>query len=304
MICYKKRIKKQYIIMVKKIILFLIGIMIVSCNSTKPIVRTTSKSKPKSTTTTTKNKPVVQNTTTKTTPENKTTTSSTNGKEVQLEATSNVRTYEEEIKLYVADFSEIAKNNMKTHGIPASIILAQGILESGAGKGKLAISANNHFGIKCHTGWTGDSVRHDDDAEQECFRKYNQAAESYKDHSLFLTSRSRYASLFNLDKGDYESWAKGLKAAGYATDVKYPDKLIGLIERFELYKYDNEVLNRNYIPVKKDPLVEISEGYYTIQQGDTLYSLSKKFSLSVDDLKKMNNLSDNAISIGQKIKIK
>jgi hypothetical protein len=107
-----------------------------------------------------------------------------------------------------------------------------------------------------------------------------------------------------LDKGDYQSWARGLKTAGYATDVKYPDKLIGLIERFELYKYDNEVLNRNYIPVKKDPELEISEGYYTIQQGDTLYSLSKKFNQSVEDLKKMNNLVDNTISVGQKIKIK
>ena len=149
--------------MIKKITLFLIGIMIVGCNSTKPIVRTTSKSKPKTTTTTTKKKPVAQNSTTKTNPENKTTTSSTNGKEVQLEATSNVRTYEEEIKLYVANFSEIAKSNMKTHGIPASIILAQGILESGAGTGTLCRKANNHFGIKCHKDWTGPGVKHDDD---------------------------------------------------------------------------------------------------------------------------------------------
>jgi LysM repeat protein len=107
-----------------------------------------------------------------------------------------------------------------------------------------------------------------------------------------------------LDKGDYEAWAKGLKDAGYATDRKYPDKLIGLIERFELYKYDNEVLSRKYVPIKKDSLVENSEGLYTIQQGDTLYSLSKKFNLSIEDLKKLNDLSDNAINIGQKIKIK
>jgi LysM repeat protein len=193
---------------------------------------------------------------------------------------------------------------MKSHGVPASITLAQGILESGAGKGKLALAANNHFGIKCHKGWTGDSVKHDDDAEQECFRKYEQPQESYKDHSLFLTSRPRYATLFVLDKGDYQGWAKGLKAAGYATDVKYPDKLIGLIERFELYKFDNEVLQRNYIPIKKDPLVEISEGYYTIQQGDTLYSLSKKFKLTVEELLKINNLSSSTISVGQTIKIK
>ena len=285
--------------MIKKIALLLIVVLVASCNSTRPVVRTTSKSKPKTTTT---KKPVAQNPSTKsTTPkasgENK-------GNEVQLEATSNIRTYDDEIKLYISNFQEIAKNNMKSHGIPASITLAQGILESGAGKGKLAQAANNHFGIKCHTGWTGESVKHDDDAAQECFRKYNHPSESYRDHSLFLTSRSRYANLFKLDKGDYEAWAKGLKDAGYATDRKYPDKLIGLIERFELYKYDNEVLSREYVPVKKDFLVENSEGLYTIQQGDTLYSLSKKFNLSVEDLKKLNDLSDNAINIGQKIKIK
>jgi flagellum-specific peptidoglycan hydrolase FlgJ len=285
--------------MIKKIALLLIVVLVASCNSTRPVVRTTSKSKPKTTTT---KKPVAQNASTKsTTPiasgENK-------GNEVQLEATSNIRTYDDEIKLYISNFQEIAKNNMKSHGIPASITLAQGILESGAGKGKLAQAANNHFGIKCHTGWTGESVKHDDDAAQECFRKYNHPSESYRDHSLFLTSRSRYANLFKLDKGDYEAWAKGLKDAGYATDRKYPDKLIGLIERFELYKYDNEVLSREYVPVKKDSLVENSEGLYTIQQGDTLYSLSKKFNLSVEDLKKLNDLSDNAINIGQKIKIK
>jgi flagellum-specific peptidoglycan hydrolase FlgJ len=286
--------------MIKKIGLFLMMLLVLSCTSSKSIIRTTSNTK----TSTTKNKKSVSKSESGTSKTQTTSDKSTNGAEIQLEATSNVRTYEEEIKLYVANFHEIAKNNMKTHGIPASIILAQGILESGAGKGKLAQSANNHFGIKCHTGWTGDSVKHDDDAEQECFRKYNQPSESYKDHSLFLTSRSRYATLFKLDKGDYQSWARGLKAAGYATDVKYPDKLIGLIERFELYKYDNEVLSRNYVPVKKDPVLEISEGYYTIQQGDTLYSLSKKFNQSVEDLKKMNNLIDNTISIGQKIKIK
>jgi flagellum-specific peptidoglycan hydrolase FlgJ len=286
--------------MINKIGLILMMLLVLSCSSSKSIIRTTSNTK----TSTTKNKKSVSKSESVTSKTQTTSDKSTNGAEIQLEATSNVRTYEEEIKLYVANFNEIAKSNMKTHGIPASIILAQGILESGAGKGKLAQSANNHFGIKCHKGWTGDSVKHDDDAEQECFRKYAQASESYKDHSLFLTTRSRYATLFKLDKGDYQSWARGLKAAGYATDVKYPDKLIGLIERFELYKYDNEVLDRNYVPVKKDPVLEISEGYYTIQQGDTLYSLSKKFNLTVEDLKKMNNLVDNTISIGQKIKIK
>ena len=286
--------------MIKKISLVFLVFLILSCTSSRSVVRTTSKTK----TTSAKKKVVSTKDTKQSKAQIDSNQKSKNGDEIELQATSNVKTYEEEIKLYVASFHEIAKNSMKTHGIPASIILAQGILESGAGKGKLAQSANNHFGIKCHKGWTGDSVKHDDDAEQECFRKYTQPSESYKDHSLFLTSRSRYATLFKLDKGDYQSWARGLKSAGYATDVKYPDKLIGLIERFELYKYDNEVLDRNYVPVKKDPVLEISEGYYTIQQGDTLYSLSKKFNLTVEDLKKMNNLVDNTISLGQKIKIK
>ena len=285
--------------MIKKIVLLLVVTFAMSCNSTKSVTKTTSKSK----TTAIKKKPTpVASTPKPIAPQ--TTTPTTTRTEVQLEATSNVRTYDDEIRFYIADFSEIAKSNMKTHGIPASITLAQGILESGAGKGKLAQSANNHFGIKCHTGWNGESVKHDDDAAQECFRKYTHASESYRDHSLFLTSRSRYASLFKLDKGDYESWAKGLKAAGYATDIKYPAKLIGIIERFDLYKYDNEVLSRNFALVKKDPVVELAEGNYTVQQGDTLYSLARKFNRSVADLKRINNLSDNALSIGQKIRTK
>ena len=281
-----------------KLALFLLGLFVVSCTSSRPVVRTTTKPK-----VTTKKQPVVTQTKPVNTKPNTTTNPKTDT-QVSLEATSNVKTYAEEIQFYVDNFKEIAKNNMKTHGIPASITLAQGILESGAGKGKLAQSANNHFGIKCHTGWTGESVKHDDDAAQECFRKYEHPSESYRDHSLFLTTRTRYSNLFKLDKGDYEAWAKGLKAAGYATDIKYPEKLIGLIERFELYKYDNEVLSRDFKPVKKEVIVAQGGDYYTIQQGDTLYSLSKRFNLTVDDLKKLNNMSDNAIAIGQQIKIK
>ncbi|UGS23101.1 glucosaminidase domain-containing protein [Flavobacterium channae] len=288
-----------------KFALFIFALLVVSCNSTKPVVRTTSKPKVVS-----KKQPVTQTKTNPTTTKPNTntntstpTTTKTNS-EVNLEATSNVKTYAEEIQSYVSNFKDIAMNNMRVHGIPASITLAQGILESGAGKGKLAMSANNHFGIKCHTGWTGESVKHDDDAAQECFRKYEHPSESYRDHSLFLTSRPRYSSLFKLDKGDYESWAKGLKAAGYATDVKYPDKLIGLIERFELFKYDTEVLGNQPKPVKKEVVVAQGGDFYTIQQGDTLYSLSKRFNLSVDAIKKLNNMSDNTISIGQQIKLK
>lgn len=293
-----------------KLALFLLALLVVSCTSSRPVVRTTTKPK-----VTTKKQPVTQTKPgTKTTSKPVVVTSSTKSEttdskpktdsEVSLVATSNVKTYAEEIQIYVANFKEIAQNNMRAHGIPASVTLAQGILESGAGKGKLALSANNHFGIKCHKEWTGESVKHDDDAAQECFRKYEHPAESYRDHSLFLTSRPRYSNLFKLDKGDYESWAKGLKAAGYATDVKYPDKLIGLIERFELYKYDNEVLSRDFKPAKKEEIIAQGGDYYTIQQGDTLYSLSKKFNLTVDNLKKLNNMSDNAISIGQQIKLK
>ena len=148
-----------------------------------------------------------------------------------LEATQKVKVTTEMVLAYIAQFASTAKNNMTKNGIPASIILAQGILESGAGTGDLSVQANNHFGIKCHKEWTGESVKHDDDSLQECFRKYIHAEESYRDHSLFLTTRKHYAPLFLLPKNDYKAWAKGLKSAGYATDVKYPDKLITLIEK-------------------------------------------------------------------------
>ena len=126
---------------------------------------------------------------------------------------------------YLALFSVVAQEEMRLYSIPASITLAQGILESNSGRGRLSVEANNHFGIKCHD-WTGARIYHDDDSLQECFRKYNDAKYSYRDHSLFLTTRSRYSKLFDLDKDDYKAWAKGLKAAGYATDSKYPHKLI------------------------------------------------------------------------------
>jgi flagellum-specific peptidoglycan hydrolase FlgJ len=221
-------------------------------------------------------------------------------------STSKTVVYTEVVKEYVEQYKDIAKSNMKNYGIPASIILAQGILESGAGKGSLALKANNHFGIKCHVGYTGESVFHDDDAPQECFRKYNDPAESYKDHSLFLTSRPRYASLFALDKGDYEAWARGLKEKGYATDPKYPEKLITYIEKYNLHQYDSEVLGVAYVP-KPNPIdtskVEASN-LHEVQKQDTLYSISKKYNLTVEALKLKNNLTDNAISIGQKLIIK
>ena len=191
---------------------------------------------------------------------------------------------------YVKFYSNIAMDEMIQFGIPASITLAQGILESGAGKGRLAVQANNHFGIKCHD-WNGKKIYHDDDEEQECFRKYDNPEYSYRDHSLFLTNRGRYSFLFDLKKDDYKQWAKGLKKAGYATDPKYPQKLIDLIQRYQLYKYDNIVLKKKNKP-------------YKVKKGDTLFSISKKFNMPVYAIIELNDLKGNNLSIGQVIMIK
>ena len=145
---------------------------------------------------------------------------------------------DDQINLYIKKYAPAATKNMRFYKIPASITLAQGILESGHGQSTLAKKANNHFGIKCHKGWKGKSISHDDDAKDECFRSYKNPLRSYKDHSLFLVERDRYSSLFKLNRKDYKSWAIGLKAAGYATDPKYAEKLISLIERFKLNRFD------------------------------------------------------------------
>ncbi len=138
---------------------------------------------------------------------------------------------------YVQQYKNIAIDQMKRYKIPASITLAQGLLESGGGKSMLAVKANNHFGIKCHTDWTGGRIYKDDDAKNDCFRVYSSAKESYEDHSKFLT-RSRYARLFTYDPLDYKAWAKGLKECGYATLSTYAERLIKIIETYELYQYD------------------------------------------------------------------
>ena len=191
---------------------------------------------------------------------------------------------------YVKYYSSIAMDEMIQFGIPASITLAQGILESGAGKGRLAVQANNHFGIKCHD-WNGKKIYHDDDEEQECFRKYDNPEYSYRDHSLFLSNRGRYSFLFDLKKDDYKQWAKGLKKAGYATDPKYPQKLIDLIQRYQLYKYDNIVLKKKNKP-------------YKVKKGDTLFSISEKFNMSIDAIIELNNLEGENLIVGQVIMIK
>ena len=205
---------------------------------------------------------------------------------------------------YIDTFSEVAQLEMQAYGIPASITLAQGLLESGFGKGKLAMKTNNHFGIKCHTGWKGDYDFHDDDEKGECFRKYNHPMYSYRDHSLFLVNRSRYAFLFDYNNNEYKKWAKGLSKAGYATDKKYPQKLISLIERYELYKFDVASAGVNYKRNQAIITQNSSMRVHTVEKGDTLYSLSKKYFVSVDALKRMNKLRGNTISIGQKLILK
>lgn len=140
---------------------------------------------------------------------------------------------------YIKQWSPTAMSNMDEFGVPASIILAQGLLESGAGNSDLARNGNNHFGIKCH-GWKGDKIYHDDDKKGECFRKYASAQESFDDHVKFLKGSSRYASLFELKSDNYKGWAKGLKSAGYATNPKYPQLLINIIEKNELHRFDNK----------------------------------------------------------------
>ena len=204
--------------------------------------------------------------------------------------------YSELVANYIKEYADIAKEEMLQYGIPASITLAQGILESGAGVGELTLKANNHFGIKCHTGWEGDRVYHDDDERQECFRKYNDPKYSYRDHSLFLTQRSRYQDLFKLRKDDYKGWAKGLRKAGYATDPRYPDKLIGIIERYDLEKYDEAVLGKKGSSTNPD---DSKISTYSVQAGDTLYSISRQFNITVETLKDYNGLRNNDISIGQ-----
>lgn len=205
-------------------------------------------------------------------------------------------------KEYVKKFAPIAMREMQLYKIPASITLAQGILESGSGRSPLAIRSNNHFGIKCHRGWKGKSVTHDDDEIGECFRKYKYPETSYEDHSKFLTSRKRYSRLFRLKITDYRGWAYGLKRAGYATDPRYPNKLISLIKKFNLARYDKEAFATHKPEPKLAPVQkQLSTNYYQVRKGDTLYSIAKRHNITVKNLKKLNNLTNNTISIGQQL---
>ena len=193
---------------------------------------------------------------------------------------------------YIKKYRELAVEEMKKYHIPASITLAQGLLESGAGQSELARKSNNHFGIKCGGDWRGKTVSHDDDARGECFRAYKHPKDSYEDHSRFLVGRPRYASLFKLKITDYKGWARGLKKAGYATNPSYADQLIGIIELYELYKYDE----KNYLKwIKKNPnphqtYIANDLLYIVVRAGDSWKSISQEFDISQKKLRKYNDL--------------
>ena len=218
---------------------------------------------------------------------------------------------------YIASYKDDAIETMKRTGIPASITLAQGILESGDGNSDLARKANNHFGIKCHSDWTGPTYTMDDDAKDECFRKYRKVIESYKDHADFLTGRNRYAFLFDLKTTDYKGWAKGLKKAGYATNPKYPELLIGIIERSELHQFDDpkaqkKSSNNDKVATKETPKRSTSSDQYRSNTGahkvvnsknnikyiiaksnDDLEEIADEFNMGLWQITKYNDLSDN-----------
>jgi flagellum-specific peptidoglycan hydrolase FlgJ len=230
-------------------------------------------------------------------------------------STTNSSSIKTPAESYIERYKNIAIAEMNGSGIPASITLAQGILESGSGNSKLAKEANNHFGIKCATEWKGETVLQDDDNKDDCFRVYKSPEESFRDHTEFL-KRKRYASLFELDKNDYRGWANGLKTAGYATNPRYAELLISLVERYDLSRFDrienerektireNKVMKEIAINIpteKKQETVKspVVMKIYEVRSGDTLTSVSKQFSLSEADLKALNGLENVNLLPGQ-----
>ncbi|MBA4240118.1 MAG: N-acetylmuramoyl-L-alanine amidase [Sphingobacteriaceae bacterium] len=215
---------------------------------------------------------------------------------------------------YIAAHKEDAVKEMYLHKVPACITLAQGMLESGNGNSPLARNANNHFGIKCHKEWGGETYIMDDDSANECFRKYNDVLESYSDHSLFLYSRSRYAALFELNINDYKGWCYGLKAAGYATDPKYPQRLIDIIEKYKLHELNiMENTPKQDLPSRHviNSDLSIREVYrfnhikfVIAKENDSFYKIATDFNLELDQILDYNDLSkDDKLSYGQKIYI-
>lgn len=198
---------------------------------------------------------------------------------------------------YIDRYCSLAMEHQEEYGIPASITLAQGLLESAAGRSTLASEGNNHFGIKCHKEWKGKTMLRDDDARDECFRVYATPEESFRDHSLFLR-RTRYSRLFNLDVTDYQNWAKGLRECGYATDPNYAARLITIIERYSLYSYDTAA-GRNAeetvafirdMLVRSHPVRRTRGLHYVVATpGDTYKTIAKEFNIKTKTLMKYND---------------
>ena len=198
-------------------------------------------------------------------------------------------------KEYIEKYASLAVKQMHQYKIPASITLAQGILESNNGNSRLAVKANNHFGIKCH-GWEGKKIFADDDKKNECFRNYKNVLESFVDHSLFLNKYSRYEFLFNYKITDYKSWAKGLKKAGYATNSKYPELLIKIIEENKLYQFDKEKIDENLISGKRNIYMHPNKIKYVISQNQETYeTIAKSLNIKLKQILKYND--DNNLSV-------
>jgi uncharacterized FlgJ-related protein len=243
---------------------------------------------------------------------------SKNNKAIQKRNKASIAQHKDLSSLeYIERFKEIAIQEMNSYGIPASITLAQGLFESGSGNSELAKVANNHFGIKCGSTWQGESYYKNDDNVNDCFRVYSNPEESFRDHSEFLKKKN-YARLFELDKNDFNGWAYGLKACGYATNPKYPQLLLNIINKYQLDQYDRPEGGLAKIKREDRVLTEINDTIgqprqdsitktppddkiYIIQQGDTLYNISKRFGITVDELKALNKMNDNNLRIGQKL---
>ena len=211
--------------------------------------------------------------------------------------------WNERYQQYINQYKDIAIEQMIRWKIPASITIAQGLLESGAGQSELTRRANNHFGIKCH-GWTGRTIYQDDDEFGECFRAYDNAFDSYEDHSKFLSGSQRYRSLFQLKSTDYKGWARGLKAAGYATNPQYDDKLIEIIQLYKLYEYDTVRHYDKFMTqhardtrINGQPLHPINifnKNYYLYaRQGDTYFKIGKEVGISYRKIARYNERDKN-----------
>lgn len=247
---------------------------------------------------------------------------------LSLKGQSQTSTRRITIKEYIETYKQSAIYNMLNYKIPASITLAQGILESANGNSDLALVANNHFGIKCHKDWQGKTFSKDDDEKNECFRVYETASESFKDHSNLLRSKERYTFLFFFNANDYKSWAYGLKEAGYATNPKYPELLIKIIEDNKLYEIDNECINSPLLAKTNIEEIEFktsnddSEDFGTIsignnnrkiylnnrikfifaKKGDTFFSIAEDFELKPNEVIRYNDFTKNyTLKAGEKV---